>query len=198
MEIKYNYTTIFPVPIHQFDISGFDQIKNKLIDYAYDMQKRDSVGKTASNRGGWQSKSFIIGNEDDVLHSTLINCLSGFPTIKKSFGLNGEAWININKTGNYNAKHHHPNSNLSGVLWIKIPENSGRIEFISPVDFQTDREIRSYTEEFRDENRIHHSYYFPPIEGRMLVFPSHLIHHVTQNKSDEDRLSVSFNITLNT
>tara|TARA_B100000902_G_scaffold212677_1_gene202228 strand:- start:200 stop:793 length:594 start_codon:yes stop_codon:yes gene_type:complete len=196
MDSNYKTIPIFPVPIHQFDIGGFDQIKNKLIDYAYDIQKQDSVGKTVSNRGGWQSKNFNIRNKDDILQGTLMNCLAGFPTIKESYGLSGEVWININKTGNYNAKHHHPNSNLSGVLWIKIPENSGRIEFISPVDFQADREVRSYTEEFKDKHRIHHSYYFPPIEGRMLVFPSHLIHHVTENKSDEDRISVSFNLII--
>ena len=34
------------------------------------------------------------------------------------------------------------------------------------------------------------------MEGRMMIFPSHLEHEVTQNKSNEDRISISFN-TIN-
>ena len=30
----------------------------------------------------------------------------------------------------------------------------------------------------------------------MIVFPSHLQHQVMENKSNEDRISISFNITL--
>ena len=37
---------------------------------------------------------------------------------------------------------------------------------------------------------------FEPIEGRMLVFPSHLQNLVEKNKSSEDRISTSFNICL--
>ena len=33
-------------------------------------------------------------------------------------------------------------------------------------------------------------------EGRILVFPAHLNHHVEPNESNEDRISVSFNIQL--
>ena len=35
------------------------------------------------------------------------------------------------------------------------------------------------------------------IEGKILVFPAHLNHLVQENKSNEDRISVSFNIRLN-
>ena len=40
------------------------------------------------------------------------------------------------------------------------------------------------------------SYYFTPKEGRILIFPSDLEHEVKENKSDEDRISYSFNIKL--
>jgi len=37
---------------------------------------------------------------------------------------------------------------------------------------------------------------FVPHEGRILIFPSSLEHHVEENKSNEDRISYSFNIVL--
>ena len=39
--------------------------------------------------------------------------------------------------------------------------------------------------------------HFNPTEGKIIVFPSHLNHLVQENKSNEDRISVSFNIRLN-
>ena len=195
MDLNYSTTNLFPVPIHTFDINGFDDIKNQLIDYAYNLKKEDE-GVSISNYGGWQSSFFELKNEKDLLQSFLINCLSDFPVIKTEINMCVEAWININKPSDYNIKHTHPTSDLSGVLWIKAPENCGNIFFDSPLAFQTHNEIESYTDNFKESNNYDHSYYFTPIEGRILVFPSHLQHHVLLNKSKEDRISVSFNIRL--
>ena len=195
MDLNYSTRNIFPVPIHIFDVNGFDGVKNELIDYAYNLKKEDE-GVSISNYGGWQSSGFEIVNEDDVLHSFLINCLSDFPSLKKSIDMFVYGWINVNKPGEYNIKHTHPTSDLSGVLWVKAPENCGNIVFDSPFAFQTHNEVESYTDEFRNLNNYNHCHYFNPIEGRILVFPSHLQHHVLHNKSDEDRISVSFNIKL--
>ena len=112
------------------------------------------------------------------------------------------AWVNISKPGSYLAKHHHPDCNLAGVLWIKAPQNSGDIVFDSPRTFDPflqsakNGEIDSYTDDFKDKGNIHLDYYFPPTEGRILIFPSYLRHLVEENKSEEDRISVSFNIHL--
>ena len=196
MDLNYKTNLIFPIPIHQFDVNGFSEIKDELIDYAYDYKKKEPKGVSVSNRGGWQSEGFEVINEDDVLQLFLINCLSNFPPIKKSVELRGYAWININKPGDYNIKHVHPTNNLSGVLWIKAPQNSGDIIFDSPNVFESFLENKSYTDDFKKSCNIDDSYHFYPTEGRIIVFPSHLSHHVQENKSNEDRISVSFNIRL--
>ena len=71
---------------------------------------------------------------------------------------------------------------------VKATEECGRIQFESPVEFQTYTEIKSYTEEFKNSNNYFHTYYFLPTEGRMLLFPSHLKHEVFENKSNEFRV----------
>ena len=196
MDLNYSTTNLFPSVIHQFDVNGFDNIQNQLIDYAYNLKKKDSEGVIYSNHGGWQSPSFIVKDENDLLHSFLINCLSNFPNIDKSINFEVDAWININKKGDYNEKHNHPNSNLAGVLYLKCPKDCGNIVFDSPVGFQSYQEILSYTKKFKEYNNVFQSYEFYPAEGKMLVFPSHLLHVVQANKSNEDRISVSFNIRL--
>ena len=196
MDLNYKTVNIFPVPIHQIDVNGFDQIQNELIDYIYKIREKEPVGNVFSNRGGWQSKSFNISSEADPLHKFLIDSIGGFHVIKKEVNFVIDAWANINGPNCYNIKHDHPTSNLSGVLWIKCPKECGNIVFESPVEFQTYTEIKSYTEEFKNSNNYFHTYYFLPTEGRMLLFPSHLQHEVFENKSNEDRISVSFNIYL--
>ena len=196
MDLNYKTVKIFPVPVHQFDVNGFSEIQDELIDYVYKMREKDPVGNTISNRRGWQSSCFSLQNEDDILQNFLTNCLSEFPPIKKSVKLFVSAWININPPDAFNMKHDHPTSDLSGVLWIKCPNECGNILFYSPSCFETFQEIESYTQEFKDTNNYHHNYWFPPIEGRMLIFPSHLQHEVKKNLSNEDRISASFNIKL--
>ena len=196
MDLNYKTTPIFPIPIHTFDVNGFNEIQDELIDYAYELRKKDPKGVSISNRGGWQSSGFEVKDENDKLHNFLFNCINGFPHINYKVNFLIYAWININKPGNYNVKHLHPTNDLSGVLWIKAPQNSGDIVFESPYEFQAYQEIDSYVDEFRNSFNIDHSYYFTPTDGRMLIFPSHLMHEVEENLSNEDRISVSFNIKL--
>ena len=104
--------------------------------------------------------------------------------------------MNNNRKGDYNKSHIHPDSHLSGVFWIKCPPDSGHLTFQSPHYFSQYNEVTSYTKEFRDETISHPTYNVFSEEGRMIIFPSSLYHHVEPNKSDEDRISVSFNINL--
>ena len=196
MDLSYNTVNIFPVPIHIFDVNGFSEIQDELIDFVYKMREKDPVGHTISNRRGWQSSCFSIDTEDDVLKLFLTNCLAVFPPIKKSVKLFVSAWVNINPPEAFNMKHNHPTSDLSGVLWIKSQKDCGNIIFDSPRSFATHQEIECYNEDFKENNNYFHSFSFNPVAGRLIVFPSHLDHHVDFNESQEDRISVSFNIRL--
>ena len=196
MDLNYELVNLFPSSVHIFNINGFDEVRNKLIDYVYEYKKNDPDGNIISNRRGWQSKNFSVQKEDDILHSLIINCLASFPYIKESYNIFANAWININPSGSYNIKHNHPTCDLAGVLWIKCPKDCGEIVFDNPSGFQTFKTINAYEDKFKNDNKIHHTYFFPPVEGRVLIFPSHLDHNVKENKSKEDRISVSFNIRL--
>ena len=196
MNLSYSNINLFPSVIHQFDVNGFNEIQDELIDFVYNMREKDPVGHTISNRRGWQSSCFSIDNENDVLKKFLTNCLAEFPPIKKSVRLFVSAWVNINPPEAFNMKHNHPTSDLSGVLWIKSQKDCGNIIFDSPRSFATHQEIECYNEDFKENNNYFHSFSFNPVAGRLIVFPSHLEHHVAFNESQEDRISVSFNIRL--
>ena len=67
MDLSYKNINLFPVPMHQFDVNGFSEIQNELINYAYDLKQKEPKGVIISNYGGWQSSNFSVNNEDDVL-----------------------------------------------------------------------------------------------------------------------------------
>ena len=58
INIDYNVHNLFPTPIHCLKISDFDVKKQSLIDYAYNLRDNSDRGRTASNRGGFQSLAF--------------------------------------------------------------------------------------------------------------------------------------------
>ena len=194
INIDYDVVNLFSVPIHYLSIDDFDSKKQELIDYAYNLRDNER-GRTASNRGGYQSQPFPVKG-GDILQDFLINIISNIPSFRNNVDVKCDSWVNINPPLSFNVKHCHPNCDIAGVLWIKIPENSGDIVFQSPYNFISYNEMLCYTREFQEKGKYFHDYKFPAREGNLLLFPAHLEHKVGDNNSDEDRISVSFNLEL--
>ena len=194
MDLKYKAHLLFPTCIHILEYKNFESIKDELVQHVYEEKNRDPKGREVSNRGGWQSRDFV---KDDKIFSIIGKIFCELPTIlNKGISFSLDCWFNINEKGSYNTKHIHPNSDFSGVFWLKAPMNSGDIVFDSPHNFSSFMERISYTEKFKNDTGCTDRYFFNPIEGKMLIFPSSLEHEVQPNESDEDRISVSFNIKL--
>ena len=85
---------------------------------------------------------------------------------------------------------------FAGVFWIKVPDKSGNLIFESPHSFTSFAEINCYTNKFQKETRSYLSCVYEPLEGEIVIFPSFLSHCVSENESNEDRISYSFNIKL--
>jgi uncharacterized protein (TIGR02466 family) len=195
--VSTDIVPLFPSLIHIIDVNNFP--KNFVVDYVYKQREKDPVGLKLTNRGGWQSQP-SYDESDNILKSLIVDGtlkhLGNIISSGKEISFEG-IWININGKNAYNKLHNHPTSDLAGVFWIKVPNNSGRLELHSPIHFGGYAAIDSYTKDFNNRYHNHHTYVFKPKEGQMLIFPSYLYHCVEENESEEDRISVSFNIRLN-
>tara|TARA_X000000368_G_C22782136_1_gene602029 strand:- start:47 stop:643 length:597 start_codon:yes stop_codon:yes gene_type:complete len=102
-------------------------------------------------------------------------------------------WVNINRRGNRNRRHTHSDgiNFLSGVFWVTIPKESGDIRFFDPKPpvYYSMADLRYY-----QLSQAAHTETISPKENRLLLFPCWLEHEVDPSFSDEDRISVSFNI----
>ena len=104
------------------------------------------------------------------------------------------SWFNIGQPGSFQFDHFHHgwegHNALSGVYYYKVPKGSGAIMFKSPIEQLTlcnklwDIGIQTYFD-------------LVPSEGSVVIFPSFLKHKVGLNQSNEERISLSFNIGLN-
>ena len=198
---------VFPNLIHSIQIKNFEKVQNELIDFVYAEESKNPIGQLFSNRGGWQSNPFyhetIPYPYDNLLFSTLNEEIESYFSDSIIFRENLKIsytglWLNINKSGDYNAWHCHPNSDLSGVFWIQVPSEGdfGNINFASPHEFIEHKSFKIYNSRVTDEFNYAEGYRVAPSSGTILVFPSHLYHEVLPNQTRKDRISASFNLKI--
>ena len=190
---------LFPTVIHELKVDNFGLIKKGLVEFVYEEREKDSKGLKFSNQGGWQS-DFEYCRFDNILLSTVTKALNSYfendvLDMSKKITYNG-LWMNINGKDNFNSSHNHPGCHLAGVFWIQSPKGCGNLELQSPHSFTMFQEMSRYTESFQKKSSAYPVYMFPPTEGTILLFPASIMHKVESNQSDEDRISVAFNLHL--
>jgi hypothetical protein len=173
-ENDFKYTNIINVGYWEKIIHTLDS--NTLIKQSYTFQdNHNSISR--SNIGGYQSNDNLHTFPEfyplvNLLNQEVFN-LTNVPNIKV-----GSMWLNISSHGHHNRIHCHSsdvlNRNLSGVLYLKYPPNSGDIILYNPMD-------------------VHFNIDITPKEKQLLIFPSRLLHSVNPNLSQEDRISIAFN-----
>jgi len=171
-------------------------LDNKAIeDYALSLQSMDS-GRQASMRNGWESNDI-----DDVIFNPLKTEIFNYAKeyksylkIKCAFRLDS-MWININNNAGMNLEHYHPNCLLSGVYYVRCNDSDGNLYFRNPnpVDFDWGKDIEIY-EDFKDNIVAADTWDFVPKEGDLYLFPSWAKHGVLSNTTNNNRISISFNL----
>ena len=105
-----------------------------------------------------------------------------------------QSWINYTSLNEFHHQHAHPNSFLSGVLYLHSESERDEITFHRDKH----RYLRVNTESNDELNAD--SWYFKVNTGDLFIFPSDLQHSVTQIKDDNEknktRISLAFNTFL--
>ncbi len=183
---------VFPTNYYVIDI--FDEYENqKYKDFLIHLSEQTN-GEKRSNRNGWQSDTLLW--KEKIFNPLLDKVLENSKKIAMHLSKKDvpqmvirSMWGNINPKGGFNFTHVHPSSWMSGVYYIQLPEGNNEIVFEDPrparmMDFQRSSLIK-------DEYFSHYSKV-----GQLLLFPSWLPHFVSPNTSNENRISISFNVEL--
>ena len=94
-------------------------------------------------------------------------------------------WINVREPGERLEVHGHTESAIAATYYLKAKEGCGDL-----VAFDSSRSIdwennKLSGSPFMRERR------YKPVEGRLIFFPSYVLHGVDENKSDDLRISLS-------
>ena len=105
-----------------------------------------------------------------------------------------ESWYRETVPGNHQDRHRHPNSMLSGVLYLQVPEQS---EEYSGIVIETGHfQFPNFQFEYQCQSNKYNtqSVYIPVKTGEMIIFPSWMEHYVATNQSaTESRKVIAFN-----
>jgi len=101
-----------------------------------------------------------------------------------------QSWLSYTETAEYHHSHEHPNSIVSGVLYVNADKKNDRVTFLK----QDYKQIRPQIREFNTFNSS--SWWFPVQTGEIILFPSSLTHMVETKKGDNTRISLSFNVFI--
>jgi uncharacterized protein (TIGR02466 family) len=183
---------IFSIPFFSESLSLDNE---NILEYCISKQKGDWAGNTVSNSGGWQSNPFYkVPTKLEELFSNVerfsVEVCDVLGVDSAKF-VNG--WININGNKDFNWPHTHADSILSGVYYVQTPENCGGIVFEHP-NIETMECVLdpSRIKVFNKFNSI--GWQQKPQVGMLCLFPGWAKHYVNQNMSDENRISISFNL----
>ena len=101
-----------------------------------------------------------------------------------------QSWINRSGSRDYHPKHKHPNSVISGVMFLDDNSDAS----LPPIRFHRSYEMFPLDFDFAALNEFNASCReFDPEQGMLMLFPSLLEHDVGKNLSDRVRSSLSFN-----
>ena len=195
-----NILKLFPQPVFKYQIDNYQKINEGLVKYVYELNKKDNVGVKKSNINGWHSKPFDFKEKENIPNKFYAHINNYIKDVFSKFGweynetkvICTSMWAIINKKGNFNIEHTHPNNYLSAAYYVKAPDNCGNFKATNPNILS--RHVRAKAEKANELNS--NSVSIEINEGDLLIFPAYLPHSVEENKSDEDRVIISFNIDI--
>ncbi|NDB82510.1 MAG: hypothetical protein EB127_07190 [Alphaproteobacteria bacterium] len=164
-----NYNAWFPIIIAYED--NINISIEPIIEYIHQLMKNDK-GRILSNIGGWQSNNVDHQNPvfKDLFEIFRLKVNEYIDTMNWNiYAEIDNVWINVNYKNNSNRSHVHPNSILSGVFYINVPENSGSIFFENPSKtlFKTNLPFESKN---RDDPILNSEIRYDSIQKRLLIF----------------------------
>ena len=185
--INSQINSIFPTPIYETSLNReFSQSEMLFIN--------ETKNKTKRNFGN------IISEDNYILENIELKSIKEYLDLvlqdyfnkiiccsEKTVPYITQSWINYTEEDQFHHRHDHPQSLVSGVLYINANKDFDKIKF-----FKTNYEF--FRPEIKEFNLFNSSsWWFAVKTGDIILFPSSLTHDVEMKKGDNTRISLAFN-----
>ena len=191
MSETYNITKLFSTPV--FQSSEKYKFNKSELEFIHKQKENVAINQNGNSysKNNYVLDSPELKNLKEFCNNNLFIYFYDRFNVKKDIEIYiTQSWINFNQKGTSHHRHKHVNSIISSVFFIKGEMcpitfyNSERNLFgnlMSYEDFAAPNENNAAQVYFNNEN------------GKLFLFPSTLMHSVAKNKSDVERISLSFN-----
>ena len=193
-DIEFNHW--FPTTIGASYYPNHLKEKDELIKYCYEIKS-----KTKRGGEGWVSSETYNTSDGqlDINHDEKFMGISNFVVESVKSYLDQvnlkmkleliDGWLNIYNKNNYQETHRHNTYVMSCIYFLKAPEKSAGTIFYSPH-----KEMVISDELYNNPNYRPSGYLtYRAVEGKLLMFRSHVEHAVELHKNDEDRITLAYN-----
>ena len=164
---------IFSTSIWQIN-GAPQQLVDELYQGAYSCREQ-MKSNSVSNLGGYQSYALEF-KDFHPQGIEYINKILG--DIFKEFIVQSW-WYNINSKGDSNTAHSHPASDYA-LVWY-LTDSDDKLILMNPL---------------KSQRFLCHDVIPSCFKGDVLIFPADIIHYVLPNDKEDDRISISMNISL--
>ena len=191
MSETYNIKRLFSTPV--FESSENYKFNKSELEFIHKQKENVAINQNGNSysKNNYVLDSPELKNLKEFCNKNLLMFFYDRFKVKKDIEIYiTQSWINFNQKDTSHHRHKHVNSIISSVLFIKgetcpiIFYNSERNLFgnlLSYDDFTAPNEDNTSQVYFNNQN------------GQLFLFPSTLMHSVAKNKSDVERISLSFN-----
>ena len=173
---------LFTTPV--WNIKGIpQQLVDELYQGAYKFKEKYE-STNISNEGGYHSPLFEFKTfhpEGQKYIEKIINDHVGSYTeneVKVD-----EWWYNISPKGGWNTPHHHAGSTTDFALVLYLTDTDNLLTLLNPFPQRK--------EKYNNVSVVPQTQ-----KGDIIIFPADIMHYVSPNKRDTDRISISMNLRL--
>jgi hypothetical protein len=183
------------IPLLISDWEQFSSHRDSIVQTCLANEKTNIIESNVSpnaKRNLWESK-FDFLESNSSLTDLKLWIISESEALINNFNRSNhkfvvtESWAHVTRFGGYHSPHYHSNSTWSGIFYIDAGDNtSGYNNWFLP--YYIERKIGL---EFADDR-----FSSPVVPGRLILFPSMLLHDAAAYFGTDPRIVISFNSIL--
>jgi uncharacterized protein (TIGR02466 family) len=192
---------LFPVPLMSHIWSDAEELNADLRQniLAHEQKTR---GVSITNAGGWHSeigqlefcghvRERLVRHMYTMADEATRRLMVEYGHRPSPMGWTLQAWANVNRAGDFNKAHTHPDATWSGTYYVDDGEPGADAPNGTPIHFFDPLRGRSKT--FMPLI-LPISMSLRPEPGMMILFPSYLPHAVSPHRGSRPRISIAFNL----
>ncbi|HZG07744.1 MAG TPA: TIGR02466 family protein [Allosphingosinicella sp.] len=196
--------TLFATPFYEADL-GVPEFIEELEDACRALAAEDQAGRRWSRDHDYRGYTSYASLNDlparDPRFGDLVRMLSrhvaafaaecAFDLGRRRLRLNS-FWVNVLKPGGTHSAHLHPNSIVSGTLYVTVPPGAGRLKLEDP---RLPMMMAAPPRRSDAPEALRTFVYAEPKAGTLYLWESWLRHEVVPGAARGERISISFNFS---